>query len=136
MKLRWWLPGLMLVLLWGVSAAQAQRRGWKPICLEYKKGALLVDVRTLREVKATPVKGATHIPLSVIQRNPLVIKAWLKKQKKSKTPIIFFCHSGGRSGLAVMMVKAVGLKKVYNGGEYTIWQKIKPRKQLVCKDNP
>jgi rhodanese-related sulfurtransferase len=73
-----------------------------------ENGALIIDVRTPEEFKNGHIDGSLNIPLDKIGE----AMAWLQKD----VPIVVVCASGNRSAHAVMVLKANGFEKVYNGG--------------------
>ncbi len=78
-----------------------------------KKGAFLVDVRTVDEFAEGHVNGSTNIPLDQV--------ASQLEKFKGKEQIVVFCRSGNRSGQAKMMLEQNGFKNVINGGT---WQDV------------
>lgn len=74
------------------------------------EGALIIDVRTKEEYKQGHIKGSLNIPVDQISK----AMEWLLKD----APMVLVCASGSRSGYAVMVLKANGFKKVYNGGSW------------------
>jgi len=81
-------------------------------------GAQLIDVRTQQEYEHGHMHGSVNIPLQQLASS-------LKHVKKDK-PIITYCSSGTRSGVATKMLKAKGYTEVYNGGGWkSLEQKIK-----------
>ncbi len=76
-----------------------------------KKGALVLDVRSVSEYASGHIKGSRNI--SVDQ-----LSAQLKKLPSKETPIITCCASGMRSAAAKSLLKASGYKEVYNGGAW------------------
>ena len=74
-----------------------------------KKGAVLLDVRSLVEVKKNPVPGATNIPL-------LKLEGQLSELPRGKT-FVTFCLRGGRAERAKNLLEANG-RKAINGGGY------------------
>ena len=76
-----------------------------------KEGAVIIDVRTVKEFKSGHPKGSINIPLQVINKNMLKIRSYNK-------PVIACCASGRRSGMAARMLKAQGID-AYNGGAWT-----------------
>ena len=75
------------------------------------KGAIVIDVRTANEFDRGRVPDSINIPLERISANSERIKGYNR-------PVILVCASGGRSGQAVKMLKATGIKDVYNGGNW------------------
>lgn len=72
-----------------------------------KKGAVIVDVRSVGEFKSGHIKGSKNIPLQELSTK-------INKIKKGQT-IILCCASGARSGSALGMVRAKGFE-AFNGG--------------------
>ncbi len=73
-----------------------------------EEGAVIIDVRTVREFKGGKINKATNIPLDKISGK-------LKAIQKLNKPVIFCCASGARSGQATSLAKAKGIN-AYNGG--------------------
>lgn len=71
--------------------------------------ATIVDVRTPEEFKEQHYPGAVNIPLDKVQQR-------INDFKKMQTPIVMYCRSGGRSGMAVNILKQSGLSNVINAG--------------------
>lgn len=70
---------------------------------------VIVDVRSPWEFESGHVAGAKNIPLEEV---PYTINDF----KALKAPIILYCRSGNRSGMAVSILKQNGLTDIYNGG--------------------
>jgi rhodanese-related sulfurtransferase len=75
-----------------------------------EEGALIVDVRTKEEYEQGHIPGSLNIPLDGIGK----AMEWLQKD----VPTVLVCASGSRSAHAVMVLKANGFEKVYNGGAW------------------
>lgn len=69
----------------------------------------LIDVRSDWEFEAGHITGAIHIPLEEIQFK-------IAEIKNMQAPVILYCRSGNRSGMAANMLKQSGLQDIYNGG--------------------
>lgn len=69
----------------------------------------VVDVRETGEYAGGHFDGAINIPLGII---PLRLDEF----KAMSGPIVVYCRSGNRSGMAQMLLKQAGLTEVYNGG--------------------
>lgn len=78
------------------------------------EGAIVVDVRTPAEFSGGHVPQAVNIPVDQIDRNKDELMA------KSR-PVILYCKSGMRSGVAQSKLKAAGLERVYNLGPMSAW---------------
>lgn len=76
-----------------------------------RQGAIIIDVRTPNEFDQGRVPDSINIPVDRIAANTIRIK-------EMKRPVICCCASGERSSQAVKMLKAKGLKDVYNGGSW------------------
>ena len=69
----------------------------------------VVDVRETGEFASGHYEGAINIPLGII---PLRLDEF----KSMEGPIVVYCRSGNRSGMAMNLLKQAGLSEVYNGG--------------------
>lgn len=76
-----------------------------------RRGAAIIDVRTVHEYDQGRIKGSLNIPLDRIP-------ASIGRIKSLDKPVIFVCNSGNRSGQAMRILKQTGLKEVYNGGNW------------------
>jgi phage shock protein E len=82
-----------------------------------RNGAIIIDVRTGTEYDRGHVPDAFNIPVDRI-------KASADRLKATNKPVIVCCNSGDRSSTAMQHLKAKGLKKVYNGGDWESLLKI------------
>jgi phage shock protein E len=73
-----------------------------------KAGAQIVDVRSPEEFRDGFYPGAVNIPVSDLARR-------LGEIKKDK-PVVVYCASGGRSGMAARLLKSSGYAEVVNAG--------------------
>ncbi len=69
----------------------------------------VVDVRETGEFASGHYEGAINIPLGIV---PLKLDQF----KLMEGPIVVYCRSGNRSGMAMNLLKQAGLSEVYNGG--------------------
>jgi phage shock protein E len=77
-----------------------------------KKGALLVDVRTVAEFSAGHLTNAVNIPLDQVQQE-------LPRRVPDKGQVVLLhCRSGRRSGSAEQQLRALGYTNVFNVGSY------------------
>ena len=74
-----------------------------------EKGATVVDVRGTWEFEDGHVEGALNIPLDELPMR-------IEEMKNLKMPLVVYCRSGNRSGMAEMILKQAGVTEVYNGG--------------------
>lgn len=73
------------------------------------ENATILDVRTPEEFSGSHYPNAINIPLNeLLQR--------LVEINEMKQPIVAYCRSGNRSGMAAAILKQNGIAEVYNGG--------------------
>lgn len=83
------------------------------------KGAIILDVRTVREFEQGHIKGSVNIPLSHLHNGNIPLD--------TQSVIITCCSHGLRSVKAVSVLKERGYKRVYNGGAWSdLEEHIKP----------
>lgn len=75
-------------------------------------GALLVDVRTQKEYDAGHLEGALLIPHDEIAARLAELG------DDTHRPIVLYCRSGHRAGLAQTTLEENGFTRVFNGGGY------------------
>lgn len=71
--------------------------------------ATYVDVRTPGEFEEKHYPGAVNIPLDQVSSR-------IDEFRQMKQPIVAYCRSGNRSGMAASILQQNGLPEVYNGG--------------------
>jgi rhodanese-related sulfurtransferase len=76
--------------------------------IKSKEGTLL-DVRSKMEFDSDHINGAVNYPLDSIESN-------LSKIALLPKPIVVYCLSGGRSGVATSILQQNGISETYNGG--------------------
>ena len=76
---------------------------------EAAKNATIVDVRTPDEFAGQHIPGAINIPLDEVAQR-------INELKELPKPIIAYCRSGNRSGMAVAILKQNGIAEAVNGG--------------------
>lgn len=69
----------------------------------------LVDVRSQGEFQSGHLPRAIHIPLDEVPSKIDIIASLPR-------PIILYCHSGHRSGIAADYLQQHGVEQVFNGG--------------------
>ena len=70
---------------------------------------LFVDVRTPQEYASGHIASAVNIPLDQIMGR-------MDELKKAEGPIVLYCRSGNRSGMAQLLLQAQGFRNLHNGG--------------------
>ncbi|WP_207493780.1 rhodanese-like domain-containing protein [Aridibaculum aurantiacum] len=73
------------------------------------KNATIVDVRTPEEYAAGHYPNAVNIPLDEVA-------ARVEEFKKMPKPVVAYCRSGNRSGMAVAILKQHGITEAVNAG--------------------
>jgi phage shock protein E len=73
------------------------------------KTATIIDVRSPMEFESEHFPGAQNIPLEEVAFKVSEISAMPK-------PIVVYCRSGNRSGMAAGILGQHGVNEVYNGG--------------------
>jgi phage shock protein E len=73
------------------------------------KTATIIDVRSPMEFESEHFPGAQNIPLEEVTFKVSEISAMPK-------PIVVYCRSGNRSGMAKTLLNQHGLADIYNGG--------------------
>ena len=76
--------------------------------IKSKKGTLL-DVRSVMEFEGEHINGAINIPLDTVESK-------IKEIASMPKPIVVYCLSGGRSGVATSILQQNGITETYNGG--------------------
>ena len=72
-------------------------------------GAVLLDVREKDEYEEEHIPESVNIPLSNLEK--------IQDMHYAKdTPLFVYCHSGRRSGVAVMMLRGLGYTNAKNIG--------------------
>ena len=77
-----------------------------------KKGAMLVDVRTVAEYRAGHLPHAFNIPLDQVQQE------FPRRAPDKSKVVLLHCRSGQRSGIAERELRALGYTNVFNLGGY------------------
>jgi len=75
------------------------------------KPAVVIDVRTPQEYAAGHIDGALNIPFDQIDKGIKSVKGLTKEQ-----PILVYCRTGHRSGIAKATLEKEGYKQVLDGG--------------------
>ncbi len=70
---------------------------------------VIVDVRSPWEFDMEHIPGARNIPLEEVPGK-------LEEFRSLNKPVVLYCRSGSRSGMAVSILKQNGVAEVYNGG--------------------
>jgi len=74
-----------------------------------QENTTIVDVRESFETLFGKVDNSINIPLRKISNR-------IEDFREMSLPIVVYCRSGNRSESAMKLLKALGIKEVYNGG--------------------
>lgn len=103
------------------AAAEAAAAGVKPGRVDgatakslAAAGAKVVDVRTAEEFASGHVPGAINIPYDQIGRRASEIGP-------PSTPVVLYCRTGRRSGIAVEALQKAGYEKLYDFRSVSAW---------------
>ena len=110
------LIGVLLAVVWKLRAAPVLPATTAREHL--KKGALLVDVRTVEEFNTKHLTNAVNLPLGEIRET-------LPRRVPDKgTVLLLHCRSGRRSGTAEQQLRALGYTNAFNIGSFEQAEKI------------
>ncbi|MEZ8825057.1 rhodanese-like domain-containing protein [Vibrio amylolyticus] len=100
----------LVIALLSLSNAFASERaeiGWQ----KFEQGAVLIDVRTKEEFEQGHLDNAQIKPVQEIEN-------WSQSLNKDE-PIVLYCRSGNRSGIAYQWLKEKGFTNIHNAGGYS-----------------
>jgi phage shock protein E len=83
------------------------------------KGAPLIDVRTSEEYQSGHIENANLIPLQDIEQRIKEVENLVNGDKTK--PVVLYCRSGRRSGLAKEILLKHGFSNVINIGGINDW---------------
>lgn len=75
----------------------------------HNPSTVLVDVRSPWEFESGHLNGAVNIPLEQLTDRAAELR-------NLQVPLVLYCRSGARSGMATALLTQLGLTAVYNGG--------------------
>ncbi len=115
------LVAILGMILW--TELRRFTRGYREISpmeavqLINHEDALVLDVREDAELAQGRIRGAKHIPMSVLGKRVEELKAYRER------PVITYCRSGARSGQASALLKKHQFQKVFNlAGGLLAWE--------------
>lgn len=78
-----------------------------------QKQGTVIDVRNPFELSEGAFPGAVNIPVNEIAFR-------IDEIKQMPGPLVIYCRSGNRSGMAIGFLKSAGVEtEMYNGGSYS-----------------
>jgi phage shock protein E len=81
-----------------------------------RRGAIIIDIRTAAEFDNGKVRDSINIPVDRININ-------LRRIAQMNRPIIICSNSDSENERAIDVLKANGVKEIYNGGNWTkLWR--------------
>ena len=86
-----------------------------------RQGAIVIDIRTAAEFDRGKVRDSINIPVDRININ-------LKRIVQMKRPIIICSSSDSENERVIDVLKANGVKEIYNGGNWTkLWRMMRSK---------
>jgi phage shock protein E len=81
-----------------------------------RRGAIIIDIRTAAEFDRGKVRDSVNIPIDRININ-------LKRIVQMNKPIVICSNSDSENDRVIDVLKANGVKEIYNGGNWTkLWR--------------
>lgn len=77
--------------------------------MDANKKKTILDVRTRGEYNLGHIEGAVNIPVDEVSDR-------LDEIRQMPAPLVAYCRSGNRSGMAVKILQDHGIMDVINGG--------------------
>jgi phage shock protein E len=81
-------------------------------------GALLVDVRSAAEFAGGHLEGAINIP------HPQIVEGLAGLGADPAAPVVLYCRSGNRSGIATTSLRNAGYGNVTNAGAFEMLRRV------------
>jgi rhodanese-related sulfurtransferase len=113
---------MLLTMLNPFAAGAAAIDPVKAVTMVKKGQAVLVDVREANEFAGRHAKGAVNVPMSAVARQADPSGANCVPPLKQGKPVIIYCATGARSGMAGRMFRKLGHTEVFNLGSLATWQ--------------
>ncbi|UXK10025.1 rhodanese-like domain-containing protein [Shewanella putrefaciens] len=102
------LFSLFLVPLMTKATELAPTLAWEKIVA----GAMVLDVRTPEEFAEGHLANAVNIPFEQVTQE------FMNRGIPKDTPVVLYCRSGRRSGIAVADLVAAGYTQAFDAGAY------------------
>ncbi len=110
--------GLVAIVVWKRLATRLSPEETEAIRRAVEDGAVIVDVRTTAEFQRGHLDGALNIPLNELMRDT-------RRIGRKKQPVVVYCHSGSRSGMAVSYLKQAGFARAHNLRVMRNWEAVR-----------
>jgi phage shock protein E len=116
---KWIVPLFPVVILIAILGFNASAELSEAEAREYlKRGALVVDVRTVEEFQTKSLTNVVNIPLAEVKEKfPGVVT-------NQSEVVLLHCRTGRRSGIAESELRALGYTNVFNIGSFEKAQRI------------
>lgn len=111
MKMSIWLVGALVIGAFLAVSSRAELTD-SQAREHVKRGALVVDVRTVSEFKAKSLPGVTNVPLADVGRK---ISSLVTNESQV---VLLHCRTGRRSGIAERELRDLGYTNTFNIGSF------------------
>lgn len=106
--------GLLFLLLPALGGAEMPDKNTQYAVALIHEGATVIDVRTPAEIAEGALPGA----LAIIHTD--IVAGVNALELPADAPLVLYCRSGNRSGIATAALQAEGYTQVTNGGSYLL----------------
>ncbi|SFC92376.1 rhodanese-like domain-containing protein [Tropicimonas isoalkanivorans] len=113
---------MLLTVLNPFAAKATHVDGETAISMVESENAVLVDVRDASELDGgQKAQGAINIPLAALNHRANPRDPACDPALRRDRPIVLYCATGARSGMAGKVMRALGYEKVYDMGPLGAW---------------
>ncbi|SNS15855.1 rhodanese-like domain-containing protein [Tropicimonas sediminicola] len=113
---------MLLTLLNPFGAKAEPLDGAAAVSMVKAGKAVLLDVREPSELEqGGRARGAINVPISALERRADPDSPHCEPALKRGAPVILYCASGARSGMAGKVLRKLGHQTVYDLGPITAW---------------
>jgi len=99
--------GVLLIIAWKRHAVRLSPEEAEKIRRAVADGAVVLDVRTPTEFQRGHLDGAMNVPLDDLMQGAGRIG-------RKNRPVVVYCHSGARSGMAVSYLRRSGFARAHD----------------------